>query len=163
MYRMYVNDIYGYLFRLTRDVKQAEDLTQETFFRAFSSLGDFRGEKVRPWLFKVAYHAFVDWYRKRVKTPIQLMEHLPEQADPLATDPERTYLAKEIREAAQALLERLPERQRQVIILFSMQLTYAEIAEVVGIDQADVKRSLFRGRQKMRRMWRDEGNDEQGR
>ncbi|WP_429849950.1 sigma factor [Brevibacillus porteri] len=52
VYRLHVNDIYRYLFRLTRDERLAEDLTQETFCRAYSSLDDYRGEKVRSWLFK---------------------------------------------------------------------------------------------------------------
>lgn len=161
MYRLHVNDIYRYLFRLTRDARQAEDLTQDTFFRAFSSLDDFRGEKVRPWLFKVAYHAFVDWHRKQVKKPLHFTEQMPEQMDTQAVDPADSLVHKEMWESAQLLLERLPEKQKQVILLSAMQFAYAEIAEVLGIDLADVKRSLFRGRQKMRRMWREEVDDEQ--
>ncbi|QRG70797.1 sigma-70 family RNA polymerase sigma factor [Brevibacillus choshinensis] len=160
MYRLHVNDIYRYLLRLTRDARQAEDLTQETFFRAFSSLDDFHGEKVRPWLFKVAYHAFVDWHRKRVKRPVQLTEQIPERVDAQAVDPADAMVRKEMWESAQLSLERLPEKQKQVILLSAMQFGYAEIADVLGIDLADVKRSLFRGRQKMRRMWREEVDDE---
>ncbi len=160
MYRLHVNDIYRYLLRLTRDARQAEDLTQETFFRAFSSLDDFHGEKVRPWLFKVAYHAFVDWHRKQVKRPLQLAEQIPERVDAQAVDPADAMVRKEMWESAKLSLERLPEKQKQVILLFAMQFGYSEIADVLGIDLADVKRSLFRGRQKMRRMWREEVDDE---
>ncbi|WP_246000708.1 sigma-70 family RNA polymerase sigma factor [Brevibacillus panacihumi] len=163
VYRMHVNDIYRYLFRLTRDARQAEDLTQETFFRAFLSLDDYRGEKVRPWLFKVAYHAFVDWHRKQARHPLQIMERLPERADLQAMDPAEAFVSQEMWETAHAYLELLPEQQRQVILLFAMQFRYAEIAEVLGISLADVKRSLFRGRQKMRKLWRDQADDEQGR
>lgn len=162
VYRMHVNDIYRYLFRLTRDARQAEDLTQETFFRAFLSLDDYHGEKVRPWLFKVAYHAFVDWHRKQVSRPLQYMEQLPEREDQLATDPAQALVSQEMWASAQTHLELLPERQRQVILLFAMQFSYAEIAEVLGISLADVKRSLFRGRQKMRKLWREKADDEQG-
>lgn len=81
MYRLHVNDIYRYLRKLTGDAGWAEDLTQETFFRAFQHLDTYRGEKVRPWLFKVAYHAFIDWHRKQKRRPVQLIDTLPEQAD----------------------------------------------------------------------------------
>lgn len=163
MYGLHVNDIYRYLFRLTRDARQAEDLTQDTFFRAFSSLDEFRSEKVRPWLFKVAYHAFVDWHRKQVKRPLYFVEQMPEQMDQSVVDPADSLVNKEMWEVAHVFLERLPEKQKQAILLSAMQFSYAEIAEVLGIDTTDVKRSLFRGRQKMRRMWRDEVDDEQNR
>ncbi|MGG1660612.1 sigma-70 family RNA polymerase sigma factor [Brevibacillus sp. NRS-1366] len=160
VYKLHVNDIYRYLFRLTRDARQAEDLTQETFFRAFLSLDDYRGEKVRPWLFKVAYHAFVDWHRKQMRRPLQLVEHLAEREDHLVDDPAETVVNKEMWEWANELLLQLPEKQKQVILLAAMPFSYAEIAEILEIDLADVKRSLFRGRQKMRKMWRDGVDDE---
>lgn len=160
MYRLHVNDIYRYLYRLTRDARCAEDLTQETFFRAFSALDDYHGERVRPWLFKVAYHAFVDWHRKQARRPLHFVEHMPETADLSAVDPADSLVHREMWASAHAFLDRLPEKQKQVILLAAMQFSYAEIAQVLGIDVADVKRSLFRGRQKMRKMWRDEEDDE---
>lgn len=160
VYKLHVNDIYRYLFRLTRDARQAEDLTQETFFRAFLSLDDYRGEKVRPWLFKVAYHAFVDWHRKQTRRPLQLVAQLPEREDHLVDDPAETVVNREMWEIAQELLLQLPEKQKQVILLAAMPFSYAEIAEILEIDLADVKRSLFRGRQKLRKLWRDGADDE---
>lgn len=160
VYKLHVNDIYRYLFRLTRDARQAEDLTQETFFRAFLSLDDYHGEKVRPWLFKVAYHAFVDWHRKQAKRPLQLVGQLPEHADQQVDDPAETVVNKEMWEMAQEILLQLPEKQKQVILLAAASFSYAEIAEILGIDVADVKRSLFRGRQKMRKLWRDRADGE---
>jgi RNA polymerase sigma-70 factor, ECF subfamily len=162
VYRLYVNDIYRYLCRLTVDRVQAEDLTQETFFRAYQYLDDYRGEKVRPWLYKAAYHTFVDWHRRRKKRPWRLVEKIPEQPDGAAADPVRTLLSQEAWSSLRTCLDRLPEKQKQVILLHYEQLSYAEIAEVLGIDTGDVKRSLFRGRQKLRRMWRDELDDGQG-
>ncbi|WP_041749629.1 sigma-70 family RNA polymerase sigma factor [Brevibacillus brevis] len=156
VYQLHVNDIYRYLFRLTRDERLAEDLTQETFCRAFSSLDDYHGEKVRPWLFKVAYHAFVDGYRKKTKQRFVFVEALPERPDHLAVDPAEHVVNQELWEVAYDYLEKLPEKQRQVILLSAMQFSYAEMAEVLGIELADVKRSLFRGRQKMRQLWREE-------
>ncbi|WP_330873224.1 RNA polymerase sigma factor [Brevibacillus brevis] len=63
---------------------------------------------------------------------------------------------QELWEVAHDYLEKLPEKQRQVILLSALQFSYAEMAEVLGIELADVKRSLFRGRQKMRQLWREE-------
>lgn len=51
------------------------------------------------------------------------------------------------------VLRGLPEKQRQVLLLHAEKLSYAEIADVLGIDVADVKRSIYRGRLKMRKWW----------
>lgn len=160
VYRMYVNDIFRYLYRLTRDVGQAEDLTQETFFRAYLALDDYRSEKVRPWLFKVAYHAFVDWHRRRIKSPLQLTGWLPEQADRHAQDPQDALVSKEQMDTAILYLESLPELQRQCVVLSAMHLSYAEIAEVLAVETTDVKRALFRGRQKLRKIKERDRDDE---
>lgn len=156
VYQLHVNDIYRYLFRLTRDERLAEDLTQDTFCRAFSSLDNYQGEKVRPWLFKVAYHAFIDGYRRKARQPFFYVHTLPDRQDYTAIDPADQLVSKELWEVAYDHLERLPDKQRQVILLAAMQFSYAEMAEVLGIDLADVKRSLFRGRQKMRQLWKEE-------
>jgi RNA polymerase sigma-70 factor (ECF subfamily) len=155
VYRLHVNDIYRYLRKLTGDAGWAEDLTQETFFRAFQHLDTYRGEKVRPWLFKVAYHAFIDWHRKQKRRPVQLIDTLPEQADQAAVSPESAALARETAALVQTVLRGLPEKQRQVLLLHAEKLSYAEIANVLGIDVADVKRSIYRGRLKMRKWWGD--------
>jgi len=64
IYRLYLPDIFRYLYFLCHDYYLAEDLVSETFYRAFLFLEDCPVGKVKPWLFKVAYHAFIDFQRK---------------------------------------------------------------------------------------------------
>lgn len=64
IYQMYVNDVYRYLYSLCLQHHTAEDLMQETFYRAYLYLENCKDEKVKPWLFRVAYNAFVDFKRK---------------------------------------------------------------------------------------------------
>ncbi|USG66728.1 sigma-70 family RNA polymerase sigma factor [Brevibacillus ruminantium] len=162
VYRLHVNDIYRYLRKLTGDAGLAEDLTQETFFRAFQHLDTYRGEKVRPWLFKVAYHAFIDWHRKQKRKPEYLTDAFPDQADQRAASPEAAVVLQETFASVQDALDALPEKQRQSLLLYAGKLSYAEISDVLGIDVADVKRSLYRGRVKMRKWWRDNQDDRCG-
>ena len=49
---------------LTGDSHYAEDLMQETFYRMLVHIDYYKGEEIRPWLFTIAYNAFIDWYRK---------------------------------------------------------------------------------------------------
>ncbi|NLK52997.1 MAG: sigma-70 family RNA polymerase sigma factor, partial [Syntrophomonadaceae bacterium] len=65
IYRFYMLDIYRYLYSLCHNHYLAEDLLQETFYRAYLHLEDCRGEKVKPWLFRVAYNAFIDVMRQQ--------------------------------------------------------------------------------------------------
>jgi RNA polymerase sigma-70 factor (ECF subfamily) len=153
-----MKDIHAYLYRLTRNEKQAEDLTQETFFRAFQRLDTFQGEKVRPWLFKVAYHSFIDWHRKSKKhvsiDPVSL-QTMAEQTDP-SSDPEQRALDQEVWQSFAEALHILPDKQRQVLLLRCRhQLSYDEIAEVLDIPLSDVKIALYRGRKRLQSIWRE--------
>lgn len=158
IYRMYMKDIYLYLYRLTRNEKQAEDLTQDTFTRAYLFLEDYQGEKVRPWLFKVAYHSFVDWYRKQktqIPTDPVLMQEMLEQPDERAS-PERKLLEAEDWQYFLALIDLLTEKQRQALLLrYKHHFSYAEIGEVLGLTAADVKITVYRGRQKLYGIWKE--------
>lgn len=74
IYKVYINDVYRYLFSLSRSHHVAEDLMQETFYRAYLYLEDYENQKVKSWLFKVAYHTFIDFVRKEKKVTF-VFEH----------------------------------------------------------------------------------------
>lgn len=76
IYQMYVMDIYRYLRSLCGDHHAAEDLMQETFYRAYLYLEDCKDEKIKPWLFRVAYNAFVDYKRKEGRSTVQSEDFL---------------------------------------------------------------------------------------
>jgi len=160
LYRQHMNDIYLYLYKLSGNRHTAEDLTQETYFRAFRFLDAYHGGKVRPWLFKVAYHAFIDWHRKKARRKEIPLDTQPETVSSFSSDPERSILDQELHEKFEALAGELPHKQHQsLLLLYYHQLTYDEIAGVLDIPLADVKISIYRGRQKLRQLWRKD-NDE---
>ncbi|MED1518147.1 sigma factor, partial [Bacillus paranthracis] len=76
IYKVYINGVYRYLFSLSRSHHVAEDLMQETFYRAFLYLEDYENQKVKSWLFKVAYHTFIDFVRKERKVAFVGTEEL---------------------------------------------------------------------------------------
>lgn len=160
VYRLHMNDIFRYLYKLTGGKEQAEDLTQETFFRAFQSLDSYSGERVRPWLFKVAYHAFVDWQRKQKRYGFFPFDEGIERPDSETDRPEHALLEKEAWGMFETLLDRLPDKQKQAFLLYYRHsFSYAEISQVLGITVADVKISLYRGRRHMRKMWGELDHD----
>ncbi len=151
VYRTYINDLYQYLLRLSRSPQTAEDLVQDTFIKAYDYLDSYEGETIRPWLFRVAYNSYIDWYRK---------EHRQIQTDPailaninisLEPSPEESLLQKERIAIWQKAVETLPESSRQVVILRDYYgFTYHEITYILGISLSNVKVKLFRARKKIK-------------
>ncbi len=149
LYRSYVPDIFSYLLFLCHNHHTAEDLLQETFFRAYLYLEDYHDERAKAWLFKVAYHVFIDHWRREKRIDIREADFFTHLANP--ESPEISLIQKEdYRELKEALIH-LPDLQKQALLFYDFHhLTYQESAEILGISLAQFKISLFRARQKLR-------------
>ncbi|MFZ7947004.1 sigma-70 family RNA polymerase sigma factor [Neobacillus sp. 19] len=146
-YREHVNDLYRYLYSLSKDHFIAEDLVQEAFYRAYLHLDDYEISNIRAWLFKVAYHAFIDFQRKNKRLVIQAQL---EEGSFSKETPEKRLLEKE---GFQLLLEdihSLKEQERHVLLLCDLhQLKYNEAAEILEMNINTLKSHLHRGRRKV--------------
>lgn len=151
LYRYYMNHIYLYLLQLSGHPETAEDLVQETFIRAYEHLESYSGEQVRSWLFRVAHNAYIDWYRKS-KRQVQMDPHIIATMNPgTEPSPEERYLIMERVDGWLEALQNLPEPSRQVILLRDYcDLTYQEIADILGLTVSKVKITLYRARQKVK-------------
>ena len=134
--------IYAYLRRLTGDIVDAEDLTQQTFARAWQSLAGFAGRStVAAWLHGIAYHVFVDWLRRRRPT-----ETRAEEWWAACPDPFEPFASLTERDAAQAVwraADLLPDDLRQTVHLhYYQELTLQDTADALGIAVSTVKHRL---------------------
>ena len=138
-----------YARALLRSSSDADDLVQETLLRALDRLHTFRGEaSARPWLFAIMHNAFVNQRRRAWVR----WAHVP------LDNPEATALgtpgAQEDRlrwRDLVAAVARLPEEQREVVLLVSVEdLTYADTARVLGIPIGTVMSRLSRARERLR-------------
>jgi RNA polymerase sigma-70 factor (ECF subfamily) len=152
LYQQYREPLHRYLHRLCGSVDQAEELTQETFVRAYTGLLSFRGEcSVATWLYRIARNTYLNSLRRPSPTRVDTDELLsiPDQAG--ASDPVRQYAAVEQRGLIALALAQLPEQQRSVLLLRDAEgLAYVEIADVLGISLSAVKVNLFRARNTFR-------------
>ncbi len=157
IYRANMNDLYKYLLHLTGHPQTAEDLLQDTFIKAYEYLESYEGEKVRPWLFRVAHNAFLDWYRRekrRLQTDPSLLDNLYEIAE---AGPQERYLLQEKLKNWLRAVNSLPVKNRQIILLRDYHgFTYREIAQILGTGLTGVKVTLFRARQKIKEVMKDE-------
>ncbi|MFJ5716717.1 sigma-70 family RNA polymerase sigma factor [Neobacillus sp. NPDC093127] len=146
-YQENVNDLYRYLFSLSKDHFIAEDLVQEAFYRAYLHLEDYEISNIRAWLFKVAYHAFIDFKRKNKRLVIQ--EQMEERNSSKET-PEKRLLEKEGFQLLLNDIHTLREQERHVLLLCDLhQLAYDEAAEILDMKINTLKSHLHRGRKKV--------------
>jgi len=157
-------EIYGLLFRLTENSEEARDLTQETFLRAFQSIGRFRGEAdLRTWIYRIAINQARNrwrwWRRRRRDSTVSLDAAQGQSNQPLiatlveaSENPEQQTLAHERQTALRTALQKLGMSYRETVILRDIEgLSYEEIAAALGINIGTVKSRLARGRQELRR------------
>lgn len=148
LYEAYVQDVYRFLFSRCGDADLAEELTQETFFRAISSIGRFHGEcSVKSWLFQIAKHClYRQWNRNKREKSVELT------ADLFDTDftPEDDYVARESVKRLYQNILKLPENMRETVLLrLSGDLSFREIGEVLGKSENWTRVTFFRAKQRL--------------
>ncbi|HEX6306838.1 MAG TPA: sigma-70 family RNA polymerase sigma factor [Longimicrobiales bacterium] len=126
--------LFRYLQRLTGDEDVAEDIAQESFVRLLrQSLPE---SEVRPWLFTVAMNLVRDRARKTERRQ-RLLTGAPELVTRMPLPDERVERAERVASVRQ-VLDRLPERDRQLLLMREEGFKYDEIARVIGVAPASV-------------------------
>jgi RNA polymerase sigma-70 factor (ECF subfamily) len=152
----YVPRVYRFARRLTGDAHAAEDLTQETFLRAWRQRHRLRDpHAVRVWLFTIAANLWRDQLRRghcRVAQAGSLTEEPPGPASP----PDLQAVRQEEMRQVLCAMDALPLRQREALYLSACEgLSAAEVAGVLGTRADAVKANLSLARQKLRHQLRD--------
>jgi RNA polymerase sigma-70 factor (ECF subfamily) len=142
--RIHYADVYSYLRRLCGSQQEAEDLTQQTFLKVWSSLDSFAGRsKFSTWLYKIAHNTYVDWRRENVGINQDCSDQwwaecIDKNPGPLVNVAER-QLALLLYET----VEHLDEDKRNVVHLHYYQgLSIRETSKVLGIASSTVKYRL---------------------
>ncbi|MEQ9503577.1 MAG: sigma-70 family RNA polymerase sigma factor [Deltaproteobacteria bacterium] len=153
----HMDALYGAALRLTRSPKDAEDLVQDTFLKAFRFFDSFeKGTNIKAWLFKIQTNTFINKYRRKVKER-EVAEAPPEDivldrfvsSDQVRAlqDPEGDFFGRLLSDEVIEALDQVPVDFRMVVILADIQgFSYKEIAEIVGCPVGTVMSRLFRGR-----------------
>lgn len=155
IFERYSRPVIGFLYDLVSNRELAEELTQETFVRAYRNLASMREEtKLSTWLFGIARNIAREAMRTRVRDNHQV--DLDDQAVLKLSDtkpvPVEELLGKELNEVIQRSLAALDEDKRLVFTLkVFQQCSYEEIAEITGFSIAKLKTDLHRARSEMRR------------
>lgn len=149
IYKAYQPAIYAYLLRQTKNTATAEDLCQDVFLKAFEALPHFRGDAtMKSWLYRIAHNHYVSYFRKKDVQVVTVMEDT--NLYPLLSavhSPEDFYLQKEKLDELYRILDEMKPIFRDILILRDMQeLSYQEIAHVLGWSLSKVKTTIHRAR-----------------
>ena len=140
--------VYCLLKSLTGNLHDTEDLTQETFLRAFDRIDSFKpGTKLRNWLLRIASNAFFDLHRKRKRVRMETLE-----SEPPARHEEPTHALELAEQSAlvRAAMEELTETTRLVFHLRATEdLSYREIAELAGTTEQSARWHMHQARTKL--------------
>ncbi len=146
---------------LTRDPHDADDVVQDAYLRAFRYFGGFRGGDGRAWLLTIVRNTFYTWVEQRRQQRqeveydeagggLDLMEASGDQALH-GTNPEQLLLRAADQQLVEKALLRLPVEYREILVLRELEeLSYKEIAEIVGVPLGTVMSRLSRARQQLR-------------
>jgi len=155
--RRYGDRVLGYLFHMTGNRDQAEDLFQETFKRVHEKAHTFRGPRLKSWLFTIATRVAIDAARRRKRTGMLSLDQSSDCGSeagcslaettvaPEATDPADDLVREEQKQQVRDAIETLPVKQRATLVLaYYQQLSYPEVAHVMGCTVGTVKTQMSR-------------------
>ncbi len=151
----YARQVYAIAYRISGDHTEAEDLTQDTFLRAFRALPTLRQHRAfAGWLYRVATTTCLDARRRRcgprqIPLDTALAAILPDEAR--WSSPPDAVLAAEDQRTVRVVLRRLAPRQRAALTLYGLHgLSYAETAQALGANSATVAVLICRARRRFR-------------
>jgi len=170
--RRYGSVVLGYLIKMSGSREQAEDFFQETFKRVHEKAHTFRGSRFENWLFRIATNVALDGLRRQKRLPVVSLEQkfdcndgncgglsgvaVADSSCNPSTEAIKTELAEKVRQAVRML----PARQRATLALaYYQQLSYREVAEVLGCSVGTVKTQMYRALKTLARKLPDFGGE----
>ncbi len=151
----YTSRVFALVRNLVRDAVDAEDVTQEVFYKVYAKLETFREDSsFYTWLYRVAFNTATDHLkRRRHEREIQVEDFafLPVADD--AETPAESVGRRDLRAEIRSAMARLPEKFRTILVLRELEgLAYEEISAVLGIAIGTVESRIFRAREKLKRL-----------
>jgi len=154
LYKRFYRRVYSVCLRMTGNVAEAEDLTQEVFIQLHRKLGSFRGEAAfTTWLHRLTVNQVLMHFRKRsVRSELTTEDgELPDSVDPNTINPDTMPIVDRI--ALETAISQLPPGYRTVFVLHDVEgYEHEEIAKILGCSAGTSKSQLHKARFKLRRL-----------
>lgn len=142
LYKLYVEQVFRYLYSRIGNIHEAEDITAQTFLAAFEAFDRFREDRhFASWLFTIARNKAMDHFRQR-----KAISSIDEAANiSVENDPLYSVIQSEQITALSKLIQALPEEDREVLRLrYLAAMSFPEIAHFLHRNEGTVKKSMYR-------------------
>lgn len=139
--------IFKFLLKLCRNASLAEELTGETFFRAYMNYAGLRNkDKASVWLCQIARNTYFAWYNQQKKAEICKLQPLPDAS----AGPEEALMQKELSDKAFACLQELEEPYKEVFMLSVFgELSFKQISQSFQKSESWARVTFYRAKQKL--------------
>ena len=148
----YKDMVYSLAYKMTKNREEAEEISQDTFIKAFKNLDKFKGDsKFSTWLYRIGYHAALDSIKKnkRHQNSFEINDITFNQIKSVENILEGIE-RKERAKIMNGCLDKLPDEERSIIWMFYYdELSLKEIIEVTGLSEANIKVKLHRARKRL--------------
>lgn len=154
----HMDALYAYGLHLTNDSEEASDLLQETYLKAFRFFHSFqKGTNCKAWLFQIMKNSFINRYRKQTREPAKVRyDDVEEYFESIRSDEislsslEKVLFDNNLGDEVSKALQVLPDVFREVLVLSDIEeLSYEEIAQIIGCPIGTVRSRLHRARKIM--------------
>ncbi|MGO1379951.1 MAG: RNA polymerase sigma factor SigE [Corynebacterium sp.] len=147
----HADSVYRLAYRLSGDRQDAEDLTQDTFMRAFRSLKSYRPGTFSGWLHRITTNLFLDMVRHRGTIRMEALPDDYDRVEGTRLGPERAFEMSNLDPALERALDDLSAEFRVAVILCDgLDMTYEEIADTLGLKMGTVRSRIHRARTQLR-------------
>ena len=155
IYREYFTIVYRYTLSISRDAHLAEEITQETFVKAFQKLKSFRGDSdISVWLCQIAKNEYFQHLRKQKKK--QVMQIMPES---IVAGPEQELAKKEMRFRIQQILHDMEEPYKEVFYMRTYgEMSFKDIGKLFEKQETWARVTYYRARKKIMEVMENEDN-----
>lgn len=156
IYNKYFQDVYKYILAISRSSQAAEEITQETFFRALKNIDSFHGDcDIRFWLCGIAKN---EYFRAMEKGKIQSSEEMPDV--PSAKETEKDFIKQEDAFRIHQILHQLEEPYKEVFSLRVFgELPFKKIGLIFGKSENWARVTYYRAKQKIQKRLEDEEHE----
>lgn len=147
IYTKYFSDVYKYMLAFSRNEAIAEEVTQETFFKAMRHIGEFKGDcKLYVWLCQIAKNTYFSLYRKQKRN----ISGDDTDFSETTSDLEKDYLDKEAVKRLHVLLHNLNEPYREIFTLRVFgELPFSQIGELFGKTDSWARLIFYRAKKQL--------------
>ena len=156
----HLDDVYTLARYLLHNTADADDAVQECYLRALRYFDTFRGTEIKPWLFAILRNVCRGEFARRSRATLAMDDTTDDTDDAVPlwqeeqASPETEMLHQRDTEAIRRLVAELPAPFREAIVLREVnELSYSEIADVVGVPIGTVMSRLARARSMLRKAW----------